>query len=266
MHIAVCDDNVADRKQLERLLKRESDKRAASTGIIYTDSFGNSTSLLSNPMQYDAFYIDMCLTEGITGTEVANALIAQGVNAPIVLCCSKINYREQTYPENVIFLDKPIKVAELGQSIDHALDIMSKAVPLIELREDEDTVYATEPDILYAEEEGGILKKLAEDGIVFEGADKADLTLLTEPAEKELIRHIADFPGEIISAAKSYDPARITRYVTELANRYHKFYNSCRVKDAEHCVCQARIALCTATKNVISNALTLLKITVPESM
>lgn len=26
MHIAVCDDNVADRKQLERLLKRESDK------------------------------------------------------------------------------------------------------------------------------------------------------------------------------------------------------------------------------------------------
>ena len=111
-----------------------------------------------------------------------------------------------------------------------------------------------------------ILKKLAEDGIVFEGADKADLTLLTEPAEKELIRHIADFPGEIISAAKSYDPARITRYVTELANRYHKFYNSCRVKDAEHCVCQARIALCTATKNVISNALALLKITVPESM
>ena len=101
---------------------------------------------------------------------------------------------------------------------------------------------------------------------MFEGADEADLTLLTEPAEKELIRHIADFPGEIISAAKSYDPARITRYVTELANRYHKFYNSCRVKDAEHCVCQARIALCTATKNVISNALTLLKITVPESM
>ena len=154
MHIAVCDDNVADRKQLERLLKRESDKRAASTGIIYTDSFGNSTSLLSNPMQYDAFYIDMCLTEGTTGTDVVNALTAQGVNAPIILCCSKINYREQTYPENVIFLDKPIKVAELAQSIDHALEIMAKAVPLIELREDEDTIYVTEPDILYAEEEG----------------------------------------------------------------------------------------------------------------
>lgn len=111
-----------------------------------------------------------------------------------------------------------------------------------------------------------ILKKLAEDGIIFEGAEKADLTLLQEPSEKDLIRHIADFPGEIISAAKSYDPARITRYVTELANRFHKFYNACRVRDAEPALRTARIALCTAAKNVIFNALTLLKVTVPESM
>ena len=50
MHIAICDDNVADRKQLERLLKRESDKRASSTGIIYADSFGNASALLANPI------------------------------------------------------------------------------------------------------------------------------------------------------------------------------------------------------------------------
>ena len=34
MHIAICDDNVADRKQLERLLCRESDKRKADTGVF----------------------------------------------------------------------------------------------------------------------------------------------------------------------------------------------------------------------------------------
>lgn len=111
-----------------------------------------------------------------------------------------------------------------------------------------------------------ILKKLAADGVALEDAERADLTLLAEPSEKELIRHIADFPGEIISAAKSYDPARITRYVTELANRFHKFYNACRVRDAEPAVRAARIALCTAAKNVICSALTLMKITVPESM
>lgn len=111
-----------------------------------------------------------------------------------------------------------------------------------------------------------ILKKLAEEGIVFAGADRADLSLLAEPAERDLIRHIADFPGEIIAAAKNYDPARITRYVTELANRYHKFYNSCRVKDAEPALCQARLALCVAAKNALHNALTMMKVACPESM
>lgn len=154
MHIAICDDNIADRKQLERLLKRESDRRSATSGILYADSFGNAPALLANPMQYDVFYIDVCKTDGITGKEVVSSLISQGVNAPIVLCCSDINYREHSFPSNVIFLDKPIKTAELSASIDHALTIKSQAVPLIELREDEETYYVTEPDILYAVEEG----------------------------------------------------------------------------------------------------------------
>lgn len=154
MHIAICDDNVADRKQLERLLKRESDKRISTTGIIYADSFGNAPALLANPMQYDAFYIDMCLTEGVTGMDVVNALTAKGVNAPIVMCCSNINYRELSFPANVIFLDKPIKTAELAASIDHAHSIMEKAEPLIELREEKETYYVKESDILYAVEDG----------------------------------------------------------------------------------------------------------------
>ncbi len=154
MHIAICDDNVADRKQLERLLKRESDSRASTTGILYADSFGNSEALLANPMQYDVFYIDMCKTEGIQGADVARALTAHGVNAPIVMCCSDINYRECNLPEHCIFLDKPIKAAELSESIEHALTIRSQAETLIELRDDEATVYVTEPEILYAAEEG----------------------------------------------------------------------------------------------------------------
>lgn len=164
MHIAVCDDNVADRKQLERLMKRESDKRMNTSGNIYVDSFGNAVSLLANPMQYDAFYIDMCKTEGVDGIAVANSLISQGVNAPIVMCCSHINYREHSFPENVLFLDKPIKVAELSSSLDHCVSIVQNAVPLIELREDKNTVYVTEPDILYAVEDGRQLLVSLTDG------------------------------------------------------------------------------------------------------
>ncbi|MEG1153950.1 MAG: arginine--tRNA ligase, partial [Ruthenibacterium sp.] len=111
-----------------------------------------------------------------------------------------------------------------------------------------------------------ILKALAADGTVFGGVVGCDLSLLTDLNERELIRLIANFPSEIIAAAKNYDPARITRYTLELATQYHKFYNTCHVKGTESALCQARLALCTATKNTLHNALTMLKISVPESM
>ena len=37
MHIAICDDNIADRKQLERLLDRESDRRKGTSGVFFYD-------------------------------------------------------------------------------------------------------------------------------------------------------------------------------------------------------------------------------------
>lgn len=173
MHIAICDDNVADRKQLERLLKRESDKRAQTSGIVFADSFGSSQVMLANPMQYDAFYIDICRTEGITGGQVVRNLIAQGVNAPIILCCSDINYREETYPENVLFLDKPIQVAELSLSLNHAERIAGQKEPLIELRQEKETIYVREPDILYGVEEGPSVRVSLTDGRILQVADTA---------------------------------------------------------------------------------------------
>ncbi|MEG2931385.1 MAG: DALR anticodon-binding domain-containing protein, partial [Ruthenibacterium sp.] len=113
-----------------------------------------------------------------------------------------------------------------------------------------------------------ILKKMAEEGIVPASTDAENcaLSLLTEDAEKALIRHIAAFPAEIIGAAKNYDPARLTRYAVELATQYHKFYTSCRVKDAEPALRDARLALCRATKITLCNALTMLKVSVPDRM
>ena len=111
-----------------------------------------------------------------------------------------------------------------------------------------------------------ILKKMAEEGVEFKGIENCHTELLTEPVERELIRHIGNFAEEIISAAKNYDPARITRYVVDLATLYHKFYNACRVKDAEADLCQARMALCLAVKNIICSVLNMFKITIPETM
>ncbi len=164
MHIAICDDNVADRKQTERLIRREAERRLAQSVSIYADSFGNADALLSNPMQYDVFYIDLCHTEGVNGLSVAKSLTDLGVQAPIVLCCSEIDYRQYPVSENIFFLDKPLKVSELSKSLDRALEIRSHAPSLIELREEKNTFYVTEADILYATETGRGLVVTLRDG------------------------------------------------------------------------------------------------------
>ena len=111
-----------------------------------------------------------------------------------------------------------------------------------------------------------ILRNLSAEGIKPRKCTKDQLTLLKAPEERELIRRISEFTGEIEASAKSYDSARITRYVYDVATLFHKFYNSCRVKNDNADLMQARIALCIAAKTVISNILAMLKISAPESM
>ncbi len=111
-----------------------------------------------------------------------------------------------------------------------------------------------------------ILKKMAEEGVTYEGPQAWANVEFQEPAELELVRLLADFPAEIVLSARSYDPTRITRFVADLAGAFHKFYGNCRIKGSEPAVLQSRLALCLAVKQIIANVLTMFKITVPESM
>ncbi len=111
-----------------------------------------------------------------------------------------------------------------------------------------------------------IMNKLKAEGIEPREVTVEDLNLLTTPEETELIRRIAQFPNELVDAAKAYDPARITRYATDLATLFHKFYNACKVLGEDESLMQARIALCLAVRTTLKNALTVLNITAPESM
>ena len=89
MHIAICDDNIADRKQTERLLGRESDRRAKTDNVLYIDSFGKQESVLVSPMIYDMFFIDMVNTLPSTAADIVKALLNVGVTVPIVMLCSE---------------------------------------------------------------------------------------------------------------------------------------------------------------------------------
>ena len=111
-----------------------------------------------------------------------------------------------------------------------------------------------------------ILRKLEAEGISVGETTPEELDLLTAPEERELIRHLSSLTDEIIIAARNYDPARITRYCIELATLFHKFYNACRVNVPDEELRRARIHLCLCVKNVLKNVLTMMKITVPDSM
>lgn len=104
-------------------------------------------------------------------------------------------------------------------------------------------------------EEGNECRFIPQDKLVF-----------TEAAEIELIRHLASLPDVISEGAKTYNPSLITRYLIELAQHFHKFYDACPIKGAEETVSQSRLSLCTAAKIVIKNLLDLLKVEAPEKM
>lgn len=111
-----------------------------------------------------------------------------------------------------------------------------------------------------------ILNKAKEQGFEMTIPSVEELNALNSSEERELISHLANLTDEIISAAKGYDPAKITHYVVELATLFHKFYNAQRVMIDDKKLMNARLYLCTAVKSTIKNILTMLKIDAPESM
>lgn len=111
-----------------------------------------------------------------------------------------------------------------------------------------------------------ILRKLKEDGITPRPCTREELEKLTEPEEKELIRHLASLTDEIILSAKNYDPARITRYAVTLATLFHKYYNACRIGVDDEALMQARVCLCECVRSVMVNILSAFSIETPDRM
>lgn len=111
-----------------------------------------------------------------------------------------------------------------------------------------------------------ILRNIEAEGVAIRSCTDDELTLLTASEETELIHLLSAFDSEIIAASRDYDPTKVTKYVTNVATNFHKFYNACRVKVDDESLMQARLTLCLATKTVIKNVLDMFKITCPERM
>ena len=110
-----------------------------------------------------------------------------------------------------------------------------------------------------------ILRRMEEEGTGYRNIPVSELNF-NHPAELALIRHIAALPDCINEAAKDYNPSKITKYLCDLAQLFHKFYDNCKIKGEEENTLQSRLSLCVATKTVFKNLLDLLKVDAPEKM
>jgi arginyl-tRNA synthetase len=99
------------------------------------------------------------------------------------------------------------------------------------------------------------------------GAGTATPGTALEPAERELIKRLLEFPGEVHEAAARRAPHRICTYSTAVAADFHAFYRDCQVVGAEgEGVERSRLALSQLTMRTIAGSLGLLGISAPERM
>ena len=111
-----------------------------------------------------------------------------------------------------------------------------------------------------------VIRNLAADGHAVPDDAAVDASLLTTEQEREVIKQLAALPDEILHAAQALDPSRINRYAMELAARFHRFYNACRIKGAEPGVLEARLLLADCVRSAIAVCLGILGVHAPEQM
>ncbi|HEX8971591.1 arginine--tRNA ligase, partial [Oryzihumus sp.] len=107
-----------------------------------------------------------------------------------------------------------------------------------------------------------------EDGVRRE--DGFDPALLTHETESALLAILGDFPRVVAQAAQLREPHRVARYLEDLAARFHKWYDECRVRphagEEVTDLNRTRLWLNEATRVVLANGLGLLGVSAPERL
>ena len=115
---------------------------------------------------------------------------------------------------------------------------------------------------------------------VFAGADlsgpalaRADLALLDDPGELELVRLIAQYPRQIEAAAQAREPHRIAFFLHDLASAFHSHWNRGKespqlrfVNEESGDLSRARLALVFSLMSVLASGLSILGVGAPSEM
>ncbi|MHB1050440.1 MAG: arginine--tRNA ligase [Bacteroidota bacterium] len=93
-----------------------------------------------------------------------------------------------------------------------------------------------------------------------------DFSLINSKEEIDLIKKLLEFPEMVAGCALSFEPHRLTTYLREVAETFHRFYHEHRVINDDKSLMQSRLAVCVMTKTVIANGCKILGVSSPEKM
>jgi arginyl-tRNA synthetase len=112
-----------------------------------------------------------------------------------------------------------------------------------------------------------VFRQMAEKGWTFDVRDGlAQLHLLDNEDEQILLTELSKYPELVETAAANLEPHLLATALRELANALHSFYDKHKVLIDDKPQREARLALLTATRQVLKNGLELLGLSAPESM
>ena len=92
------------------------------------------------------------------------------------------------------------------------------------------------------------------------------LELLNSSEEQSLALVLSKYPEVLAGATKRLEPHAVANYLRDVAAEFHSFYNARKIMEADEGISLARLALATATQQVIASGLSILGVSAPEAM
>jgi len=92
------------------------------------------------------------------------------------------------------------------------------------------------------------------------------LGLLSSDEEQSLALALSKYPEVLAGATKRLEPHAVANYLRDVAAEFHSFYNAHKIMEADQGISLARLALATATQQVIASGLGILGVSAPEAM
>jgi arginyl-tRNA synthetase len=111
-----------------------------------------------------------------------------------------------------------------------------------------------------------LFRTAAEQSLALPPWSEVDFSPLALPEEQSLIKRLLQYPGLVAAAARAREPHRVAYYLTEVAGLFHPYYKAHRILTDDRGLTMARLGLCAAVGQVVSNGLGLLGVSAPESM